>query len=279
MQRIRLHRLTLALAFGLAALNGMADETCLSAKHHPWGTFDPGAWKTVRVIAETLNEQGHVVSTNITDTTTTLVDIDNEGVTLEIRACMEVAGKHFQTEPQTAKQGFHGESLGPHLATGEPTKGEVSIEGRKIPCWVRVLESVVPNGKTVTTIYYSTTIAPYVLKRETVTTDPEGKEVLTETASEVTALSAPLKVLGEAKTGIKLKTVHRNGNGTTTTLADILPEIPGGVVANSCRELDKNGRLVRRSTLEIRAYSTDPAKGLFRSRKRHHSKPSPYYDP
>ena len=39
--------------------------------------FDASAWKTVRVVTETLNEHGQVVSTNTTDTKTTLVDIDD----------------------------------------------------------------------------------------------------------------------------------------------------------------------------------------------------------
>ena len=63
-------------------------------------------------MTETLDEHGQVVSTNSADTTTTLVDIDNDGVTLEIQTCMEVAGKRFQAEPQTVKQGFHGELTG-----------------------------------------------------------------------------------------------------------------------------------------------------------------------
>ena len=126
--------LTLAAMLGSVPLWGMADETDLPAKLHPWGSFHPGAWKTVRVVAETLNEQGQVVSTSTTDTKTTLVDIDSSGVTLEIQACMEVAGKRFEAEPQTVKQGFHGELLGPNLKLKEPTDGEVAIAGQKIAC-------------------------------------------------------------------------------------------------------------------------------------------------
>ncbi len=107
----------LTLALGLAAVcaSGMAQETGITARLHPWGRFDPGAWKLVRVVTETLDEHGQVVSTNSADTKTTLVDIDDDGVTLEIQTCMEVAGKRFQAEPQTVKQGFHGELVGPNL--------------------------------------------------------------------------------------------------------------------------------------------------------------------
>ena len=111
----------LTLALGLAAVcaSGMAQELGVTAKFHPWGQFDPGTWKMVRVVTETLNEQGQVVSTSTTDTKTTLVDIDNAGVTLEIQACMEVAGKRFEAEPQFVKQGFHGELAVPNLKLKE----------------------------------------------------------------------------------------------------------------------------------------------------------------
>ena len=184
--------LTLAAAFGLTPLAGAAQQTAaLPAKLHPWGLFDPGAWKTVHVVTETLNEQGQVCSTTSTDTKTTLVDIDNGGVTLEIQACMEVAGKRFEAEPQTVKQGFHGELAGPNVKLKQPTDGEVVIEGQKIPCKVQQLEAAEPNGTTITTIYYSTSLAPYVLKRKSVTTDPEGKQ-LSETSVEVVGLNLPL---------------------------------------------------------------------------------------
>ena len=277
--------LTLAAIFGLAPLVGAAQETAaFPARLHPWGIFDPGAWKTVRVVTETLDEQGQVCSTTSTDTKTTLVDIDQGGVTLEIQACMEVAGKHFEAEPQTVKQGFHGELAGPNLKLKPPTDGEVVIEGQKIPCKVQKLEAADPNGKTVTTIYYSTSLAPYILKRESVATDPEGKNDLSKNSVEVVGLNMPLRVRGETKNGIKVKTVYRNNgnNSTVTTWGDVLPEVPGGVVRNSSKEIDKNGRLVRRSTLELIDYNNDPDKdhtGLFGRKRppRHRTKSTVRY--
>ena len=273
--------LTLAAILGLAPPAGAAQETAaLPARLHPWGLFDPGAWKTVHVVTETLNEQGQVCSTTCTDSKTTLVDIDNDGVTLEIQACMEVAGKRFEAEPQTVKQGFHGELAGPNVKLLPPTDGEVVIDGQKITCKVQQLEAAVLNGKTITTIYYSTSLAPYVLKRESVTTDPEAKNAL----SEVVGLNMPMRVRGETKNGVKMKTVYRSANGTVTTWADVLPEVPGGVVRNSSKEVDKNGRLVRRSTLDLIDYNNDPDKdrtGLFGRKRpsRHRTRSTPRYDP
>lgn len=278
--------LAIATIVGLAPTGGVAQETGVSAKLHPWGLFDPGAWKTVHVVTETFDEQGQRVSLCESDTKTTLVDIDNDGVTLETQACMEVAGKRFLAEPQSVRQGFHGEMLGPNLTLGASTDGEVVIQKRKIPCKVQQLESVVPNGKTVTTIYYSATVAPFVLKRESVTTDSEGKNVLCETTVDVVGFNLPLgvKIRGEPRNGIRTKTVRKSESGTTTTWADILPGVPGGVVGDTSKELDKAGRLVRRTTLVLIDYSTDPEQdqsGLFGRKRppRHRGKNPPHSVP
>ena len=181
MPRLAFRVLTLALGLAAFCAPGMAQETGIAAKLHPWGRFEPGTWKMVRVVTETLNEQGQVVSTSTTDTKTTLVDVDNDGVTLEVEACIEVAGKRFQAEPQTVKQGFHGETAGPNPKLKEPVDGQVVIEDRKIPCKIQELAIDGPNGKTTVTLHYSTTLPPYVLKRSSVVTDPEGKNTVSET--------------------------------------------------------------------------------------------------
>ncbi len=262
----------IVLAFCHAALSAtcMAQQSGITADLHPWGRFDPGAWKLVRVVTETLNEQGEVVSTNTTDTKTTLMKIDEDGVTLEVQACMEVAGKSFQAEPQVVRQGFNGELASPDLKAKEPTDGRVVIEERKIACKVHQLEVLAANEKTSISIYYSSTVAPYILKRVSVTTDPDGEKVLSKTNFEVIAVEMPIRLRGETRSGAYVRTVHKNTSGTTTTLAVVLPDVPGGVFSHSSKEVDKSGRMVRRSTLELVDYGAEPEEdrvGFFRSRR------------
>lgn len=243
--------LALAIVLGTTPLWGVGQESGITAKLHPWGQFDPGTWKLVRVVTETLNEQGQVVSTSTTDTKTTLMDIDNEGVTLKIEACMEVAGKRFQSEPQTVKQGFHGELIVPNIKLKKPVDGQVVIENKKVSCKVQQLEVVGPTEKSDTRIYYSTTVSPYVLKRKSVVSDPEGKNVLSETSFEVLALNMPIRMDEATQSGTYVKASHKGAKGTVTTMAVLLPEVPGGVVSQSLKEVGKTGRVVRRSTLEL----------------------------
>ena len=73
-----------------------------------------------------------------------------------------------------------------------------------------------------------------------------------------------------------MKTVHKNNKGTVITLAAVLPDVPGGIVRHSSKELDKTGRVVRRSTLELVDYGTnsdDDRSGLFRKRSSRRPKP------
>ena len=277
-----------ALALSLAAvaapaLGQSAEPACTTAKLHPWGLSEPGTWKLVRVVTETLDERGQVIGSSTTDTKTTLVGVDRDGVTLEIQASMEVAGKRFQAEPQTVKQGFHGESIDAKLKSKQPADAQVVIEGRKIPCKIQQWETAGPSEKSLTTLYCSATVAPYVLKRESIVRDAEGKNVISETTTEVTALDMPVRVKKETRSGFHVRTVQRNGKGTVTTLAVALADVPGGVVSHSLKEVDRSGRLVRRSTLELIDYNTDPAKertGLFnRKRAGRRAKMSSRYGP
>jgi hypothetical protein len=257
MRRLSFFTQILLLTIGLASAVHAAQETSLPAKLHPWGQFEPGARKVVLVKTETLDELGHVVGTSVAETITTLLDVNHDGVTLEVDPCVEVVGKHFEAEPQIVKQGFHGELISPNTKISDPIDGQIVVGTRTIPCKVQQVESTTSNGKIVTHLYYSPTIAPYLFKRESIITDQEGV-VVSETTMEVTSLEMPWNVLGDSRNVFDTKTVQRTPKGTITTIAKISPEIPGGVVNHSSKEEDKNGRVVRRSTLELTDYDTEP---------------------
>jgi hypothetical protein len=251
-----------------APVSDAAQETvsAIAPKHHPWGRFQPGAWKRVRVVTETLDEKGLVVSTSTTDTKTTLMAVGENGVTLEKCVAVELAGKRFVAEPETVKEGFHGEPLNENLKALAPAAAEVTVEGRKVPCHVQQLELDGTAGKTVTRVYYSGTVDPYVLRREATTSDAQSGDVLSQTLAEVTALDMPWKVSAEIKKAALVKTVCRHSRGTITTWAVTASDVPGGVVCNTSKEVDRSGRLIRRSTLELVDYGTEcePARaGLF----------------
>jgi hypothetical protein len=243
--------LTVCLLLSLSADSGSCQEGGIQRKHDPWGRFEPGAWKLVRAVAETLDEKGLVVSTSTTETTTILTAVGKEGVTLEVQTTVEVAGKRFDAEPQIVKLGFHGEILAKDLKAQPPVEGSVNIDGRKIPCRVYELENAGPTSKTVTKVYYANTVPPYVLRREAVTTDASGENTLSETTVEVAALDMPWKVLAQRKPASIIKSTQKHAKGTVIAWAIAAPEVPGGIVYHTSKEVDKNGRVIRRSTLDL----------------------------
>jgi hypothetical protein len=232
-------------------MTALPQESGMSRQHHPWGRFEPGAWKRVRVVTETIDEKGAVIGTRVEETRTIFLSIDHEGVTLEMQTNFEVAGKPLDFDPKIVKQGFHGEVCGRELKIQPAAEGNVAIEGQNILCRMLQFECANANGRTLTRVFYSDSVAPYVLRREQKTTDSEGNSTLSEVLVEVEALNMPARVLGEIKNTAIVKTFQKYPKGSTTTWSVTSSDVPGGLVSHMSKETDANGRLVRRSTLEL----------------------------
>lgn len=247
-----------------------AQEVAIPREHHCWGSFQPGAWKLVRVVTQTLDDEGRVSSTSSTETRTTLLRADESGVTLHVEVCMEVAGKQFETQPQTVRQDYYGELTCQNMKVQREEDGQVMVEGTTIPCKVLQLECKEPNSQTQTRVYYSDSVVPHVLKRESVTTSADNDKSLGESSIEVVARNMPYNVLSEIKSAAYLKQVHKHPKGRNVTWVVMSTDVPGGVVSQSSKESDQVGRIIRRSTLELLDYGLTPQPertGLF-GRKR-----------
>jgi len=272
LKAMRVCRTVLAclLAMGLGLPWAAAQGVSLGARHHAWARFKPGAWKLVRTVTETLDDHGLVMSTSVTETKTTLTKIEADGVVLEVEVGIEVAGKQFDGQPQCIKQGFHGEPANANATVQPPVPAQLTIDDRKVDCYVEKVDFSAAHGHTSTSLYYSDSVAPYVLKRESTTTDPETQTVLGTSSMEVVALEMPQKVLSDIKNAACLKIVQRHAKGTVVTLAMTNSDVPGGVVSHLSKETDKNGRLVCRSNLELLGYGTQPEeeRGTVFGRKR-----------
>jgi hypothetical protein len=250
----------------LGAQPCVAADAGISARHNSWARFQPGAWKLVRVTTDSLDENGRVLGVNITETKTSLLRVETDGVVLEAEVGVEVAGKQFDGQPQCLKQGFHGELAGGDVKFLPVASGEVSIEERKVSCRTQQVEITSPAGRTTVKLFFSDTLSPYILRRQSKTTDVGGTNVLSETISEVVALDMPQRVLSELKNVACIKTAQKTPKGCVTTLAMSSPDVPGGVVYQTTKETDATGRLVRRSTLELLNFGTRPEierSGLF----------------
>jgi hypothetical protein len=261
----------------------LGDDAGLTKDLHPWGRFEghKGAWKRYRVTTEILDENGQVVNTTVTETKTSLEDVDPEGVTLRVEAIAEIAGKRLPSEPKTLRQSLRGDWAAGKAVIRGGGLAQVTIEGQTIPCRVEEAEMVGAAGKTVTRTFYSRFVSPYVLRRESRTTDPDGKTTLDESTFRVVSLDRPCKIAPHIRRAACIESVSTTPGGSTVTRAFTSPEVPGGIISHTADELDKNGRLVRHSTLVLVGFGLEPEKddsgyfGRVRGRSRKHRGGSP----
>lgn len=238
-----------------------AEEEGVTKDLHPWGRFynHRGAWKRYRVVTETLDAAGQVVSTSITETKTILEDADDEGVTLRVESVVEIAGKRLSAEPKRVRQGLRGDwAVGKAVVRNAGTS-HVSIEGQNIPCRVEEAEIDGPNGKTITRTYYSRFLPPYVLQRESKTTGPDGK-VIEEHSFRVLSLDRPCAIVPQIRRAAWVEAVSTTPNGSTVTRAYTSMRVPGGVICHDADERDAEGRLVRHSRLVLLDFGLEPEK-------------------
>lgn len=245
-------------------------EIQIPAAHSSWGQFSEGAWNRVRVTTETIGENGEVTEIRTTDTTTALVNIGNEYITLKREEVNEVAGHRIVEPSETIHETFLGteDDAAPmaHILPG----GLITLEGRSYQSVVYRFETATSTQRTVSTFYYCKSQSPYILRRSSTTTNLEtGKEVRSFTM-QVVALDMPWNVLERMGSGAIGKTTRvekvaiarmtsKDPAGTTITWWILAPSIPGGKMQRASKKLDRTGRIVSRSTLELLGYGLEPA--------------------
>lgn len=259
-----LWRYSAVVAILALTVPGLARGADIPRELHPWGRFEPGAWKLVRTVTETFQENRTLVSE--TETKTTLEEVGDGEVTLRVEVVVRVAGKRFSAEPQLIGQGFHGERTDQEVTITELPPDEVTIQGRTIPCEVLQLEIVGTARKTVSKIYLSRRVEPFVLRRESVKTDLEGESILGKTTVEVTAIDVPCRIRIPGRIAAQIintshmTMTHEYPQGKTVTRTVMSAEIPGGVVYQTSREFDGDNNLVRCSLLELIDYGLAPTR-------------------
>ena len=247
--------LLLVLTCLTATNRGLSQERNGDRQHHSWARFGLGSWKRIRVLTETLDQDGVVDTTTTEETKTTLMQVDEDRYTIKAETSVEVAGKRIQGGPRYITRGYHGEVNGQKARIEKLGFGEVTICGQT---YRSEIKRIVINGadtKLVSKVHYAADATPHVLRRET--TGTAGKTNRFESLVEVVAVDRSSNVLGQTKLAAHVKTVNKLANGETTVTLEVQCEdIPGGVVSHTERTLDENGRVVQRRTLELLGYQT-----------------------
>ncbi|MBN1591573.1 MAG: hypothetical protein JW888_18810 [Pirellulales bacterium] len=276
--------LLLLAAFTSLPWPAMARAEEAPRKLHPWATFSPGAWQSIRVFTEVFDKEGRVVDTGRIRETTTLKEVGDWGVTLEVQKSVRVAGKWLDQPPETVKQTIYGESEDQKVAIKDLEPKTLVVEGQNVPCGVREIQVADANSKRlqVSRLYFNNDVAPYLFKRETTIKDSSEGTVLSETKMLVDALRMPCRIADRVGSAAHSRSTFKHAKGMRITLAYASTEVPGGVVCRCTKELDKENRLVSRSVMELidcglEPPADPPRRRLFPLRKKKEKEDSPGY--
>jgi hypothetical protein len=250
---------TVLIVVGVLCAHATADDLGLTRQHDPWGRFQPGAWSLVRVRTESFN--GGSVLESVTETRTTLSSVEDDRVTLRVDVGVRIGGREIPRDPQTVQQGFHGELSNAKPKVSDHGEGEVLIENRPIPCRIQRLEFERPVGRKVTTIYYSDTVEPHILRQDTEVYAEDSEVPTSETTMQVVSVAARCRICRNFRNASRVKSVHKDASGTTTTWAWTSALVPGGVICYTTQQVDNAGRLVFHRELQLLDYGLQESSG------------------
>src|SRR5262249_16806259 len=155
-------------------------------------------------------------------------------LTLRIEATVEVAGRRFDSPPQTVEYGYYGESPGQRSEAKFVGSEQLTIDGRQVPCEIRQVVATSSQQNQVTRMYLSNDVEPFGRKRETKVVKDNGVEDSDQqTQVEVIALDMPYRVLHDIKSAAYERTIQQTPRGTNITLDVTCVDVPGGIVART----------------------------------------------
>ena len=226
-----------------------APAQALPPEAHPWGRFPVGSWKVVRLTTESLDEKGKVTSTSLTDTRTTLVEASDHDYVLRVEVTVDVAGRRFAHPAQVTRHSYWGDLATPTAGLRKVSTSEVDVNGKKVACEIRQVETEKAGQKRQSQIHYSPATYPYVIKRESVLIPEDGSPQTTSV--ETIATNLPQKVLGILRPVAFVRTTRQLAKGDTLTMEVQSPDVPGGVITHAALERDAASAVVRRTSLEL----------------------------
>lgn len=225
-----------------------------AARHHAWGRFQPGSWSLVRTVTDTLDEKGATTAQTIAETRTTIDEVTEAGVTLEVHKTVEVAGKKLEAPPQKVVHALAPEDMAADTVDDLGTENVV-VDGRTYACRVERITARSAGRTVLIRTWINEDVAPFLLRREMTVSDTATGAKLEEESLEVIKLGTPCKVLDETRLAAEVRLVARSPKGRTVTQAWQSLDVPGGIVGQNSEEFDTQDHLLRRSRLELIDYA------------------------
>lgn len=248
------------------------------AEHHPWARFEPGAWRTIRITTESFDAAGKFLGRSETTQTDRLIEVNENYFGLETTNVVHVGGKKLRGATQQTNHSLLADSAGELIELTELTQANLKLGERLIPCRRLQLTFDAAGQRRQETVFYSSAVSPYILRREIITT-AQPTEALTATIKEASAtdvsttlshgqptlddppleeisiavvrIDLPVSLDDELAPGCNAVVVKRSGDHQTESLEVWSDVAPGGLVSASTTERDATGRRVRWTSTEL----------------------------
>ncbi|MEX0793540.1 MAG: hypothetical protein WD045_10415 [Pirellulaceae bacterium] len=263
----------LMLFWGAATATGQ--ELLVPHEHHEWARFPAGSSKQVRQVTETFKE-GELISTSTTTLKLRLTEVGEDFIVLERESTSEVRGQTFDKPKREFRSSLNNEPSNSTATVTIDGKDSLTIQGKAFPCEVRRVEIQGPTSRIVGKVFYHPGVAPFVLRREYLTSNEGSDKPEREVVSEVIALAKPYPVLTELKTvAFILSQTTAPGESAETVEAQCV-DVPGFVVGTWTTVFDAQGQIKSRTTVELLDYqvasdstmqTSTRDRGLFRGKR------------
>lgn len=234
----------------ISSARTMVLPPALGRSENPWGPYAPKTRLRMRTTSTTFADDK--ITTRVADKVIELEAIDGKGYNLKTSTSVDLGGKRFQADPQVVRYDFFQQPILEGLKVMIAKPSRVQIGSVIIPCQVRIYEQESTDWRQQTILWYSTSIYPYILRNETTKTmiptpkEPEGR-ILSYSLTTVLGTSALAGPIRSRFGTYSLQTIRKSGGTTTMIHSSCSRHLPGGVVSETSRETDHDGKLLSQS--------------------------------
>ena len=233
----------------------IAQEQLSQRELDVWGRFGAGSWTQARIVTETLDESGNVTSRISTDVRSTLTNVLARRPTVRITVNVEAGGPIRNCAANSPARILRREA-------GTTSRREGAGARDPNGGWPRLFgplaRGVVQAGgqKTVTKLCQCDAQAPFVLSGRRKSSTPRippwnGKK--RKKCWPSTCHTASDRKSSRCRSR---RSTQKTAQGSTVTVDVTSVEVPGGLVNRTVKELDSQGHLVRRRTVELVDFKT-----------------------
>jgi hypothetical protein len=229
----------------------------LTKRENPWGAFLPGTWVARRTNSQRF-QQGSVSDSNTTDTYLILEDVGDTGIVLRQESIVGIGGRLYTPEAKQISFDHYQQAVAENVEIEQLQPQTVVVERRQVICQVCRYTQLLSDEKKTTTIWYSHTVMPFLLRLEEVRTKIPTEETKEETVVQHTIMNVTetsgVRLFKNLLRDYKTQTIKKNLAGTTVSHASYSANIPGGLLQEISTEMDSRGKIVGRSVTSVTDY-------------------------